>query len=424
MTNIIETTRNIIKSLDKNTTLLLSVFKKYYKYKNSDASESAASKGANVYLAKFLKAITDVELLIAKAKKADTEDRNDVKDTILIWLTRLKNIYSKVSLSSAEKKYVSILINYLDCICTYIKLNNIGCPSSFDPAHCASSDKSCDKCNNASCSSDNIFIACSNNKISSSSSCHNKSNTSTLTESSCQKKSSSSSTTDASCTELTSSSSECDVSGCYKLNDLVKLCQDSTNIKLIMDKLCCLEELFKMIKTVICQLDKQFIDQLVYINCKNPNDIAAVADYDFINKMIELYGTQFNNISNNHCGDIFECDNFDPDGDNSTVPTTITIKVDLCCDKCLEVCIIDNVCSSISTESSKFTVFIGDIFTEINFIAEGTTYGEMIETLKLNSSSIINLKNSLNANCRIVQECIDTLNYLVKYGLPKTKLCC
>jgi hypothetical protein len=417
MTNIIETTRNIIKSLDKNTTLLFSIFKKYYKYKNTSSSDSTASKGANIYLAKFLKAITDVELLIAKSKKADTEDRNDVKDIIQNWLSRLRNIYSKVSLSSSEKKYVSILINYFDCICTYIKNNNIGCPSSFDPAHCVSSDKSCDKCNNASCSSDNLFIACSNKSYSSSSS------SSLSHKLSCE---SNNSSTDASSCELSSSDCECvDASGCcIKLNDLVKLCKDSTNIKLIQDKLCCLEELFKMIKTIICQLDKQFIDQLVYINCKNPNDIAEVPDYDFVNKMIELYGTQYNNISNNHCGSIFDCTNFDPEGDNSSVPTTVTIKVDLCCDKCLEVCIIDNLCSAVDTDTGKFSVFIGEIFEQINFIAEGSTYGEMAETLKLNSASINHIKTGLNANCRIVQECIDTLNYLVKCGLPKTKLCC
>ncbi len=413
---ILETTKNIINSVNNNKTLLLSIFQKYITgVKNITSDVENISKQ---YLQVLLKLLIDIEFSIISKDSKKSETKEDTKK----WLKRFETIKKKVTLSTNEKKYVEILINYFKCLYNILSnksnysVSSDVCGEKTSCAHVTTHihEKS---------SSQEHFVGCNNT-------CHtiHESSSEECSKSNSSSKSISSSSSKGSCGK--ESSSSCSTSSCcnlvidssYNLCDLVKVCNDKKNIKTIQEKLCCVSDLFKLLKSIMCLLEKQYLDQLLVVNCKSPLDTVDFSDADYLNKMLTMYAGQFENVAENHCGEFFDCAIYDASGAVPSVPQTIEVSVQLCNNSTLVACIVDNIC--ITIEEDQVIIFINNTEYIINKIDEGVTYEIASDVIKDNLDNIKLIKTAICANERIVEECINTLNYLIECGLLKKKKCC
>ena len=166
--------------------------------------------------------------------------------------------------------------------------------------------------------------------------------------------------------------------------------------------------MFNLLKLILIMLEKQYVEQLNSANGYPPSQIMNSSDVDLINKVLDMYSSQFKSIINKHCGKLFdEC------YDSQCKQINITLVNGKTC----TLCVIDNV--FIKTDElvdvKSVIIRVGKTKGIIKYLNDTDTYGEASVIFQSNINSLDILIKALDNNQKLIIECLRNLENFLKY---------
>jgi hypothetical protein len=347
---ILTSTRNIIKYVNANATYLQCIFKKMCEY---GISGSCHETSAKKILGKFIRLIIHIDFY-ATNKKWENIDKL-CSDLDLMYSTFVY-IKDTINITDKETKIIKNIIVYLHCVIKLIK--------KIDSISDISDDAS----------ETSVSVA-----------------------------------SDASYNDTSSCSDSTDVCGNDQIYDgILSICNDKTTLNEAVKKLKCLYDLFNLLKVIIVMLEKQFIQQLNTSYSSPSNAIISTATFDLVNKLLDMYSSQFTSIRNKHCGEIF-----------TDTGDTLEIKIELNNGHEVVLCVIDNI--QINTEEldhvKSVVIQIGTVRGLIKYLIEDQTYSTGSMLFKDNIDNLEKTIRALDNNQKLIIDCLVTIHNFTRYNL-------
>jgi hypothetical protein len=348
---ILTSTKNIIKYVNKNAYYLYVILKKFIESTNQTNSK----KVIRGIMSKFIKLLAKIEVYCL--------DENNDKIDELYKETHLMNktfvcIKNNITLDKKETKLVNSINTYLHCVVKLIR--KIECLSEDTTDSFNIKKEYCEKYHEVEieCNSDDIYE---------------------------DKKS--------------------------KLcSNIINVCSDDTAICESVKTLRSLFEMFNLLKVVLIMLEKQFTEQLnnAYGNAASKQIDAT--DVDMINKLLDMYSSQFISILKKHCGKIFNKSSH-----------TVHILVKTKKGEKVILCKIDNIKANIDTldENKTFMIEVGETSGSCKFLTTEQTNQSAITTYKSNLNNIEQILKAIDNNQKLIVDYLDTIQNFIKYNLLK-----
>lgn len=191
-------------------------------------------------------------------------------------------------------------------------------------------------------------------------------------------------------------------------NKIVADCKNNDSVKNVKNLAKNLYKTMEFMKVLLILLDKEFTNQINQFNINGTNNITSNITIDFINKLLDIFFSQFSTVLYKHC---------DKTADSSKQYNIIYLMLDD--KKYFKFCILDNIRINKTTQNliTLIAIETGDTKAVLQYGTKDKSVNNIITILKHNIDNIGIVLNILDANLSIIDSCLESIEKLGKLNL-------